>query len=136
MGPPIFLCSSPVWTKPARKKRKHYKVKWRNSFFWEQSVHCANSQEVKWKIPYFGIQTPRGRSQRKEGCKTPQGIVDRRSIFSALGTYSQAVPHIGTDVPYDSFKEMIDSSQASFSLTNSGTQGQVEWVHQAQKIHN
>ncbi len=26
----------------------------------------ANFQEVKWKIPFFGVQTPRGQGQRKE----------------------------------------------------------------------
>ena len=80
---------------------KHQVVTWDNPFFGgemakpiflEPSVHCAESEEVKWKIPFFGVQTPRGWSQRKEGCKTPQGRVDRISIFSALGTYSQELP--------------------------------------------
>ena len=55
--------------------------------FLEQSVHYAKFREVKWKIPFFGVQTPRGQCQRKEGCKTPQGRVDKISISSALGTF-------------------------------------------------
>ena len=98
---------------------KHEVVKWGNPFFCAQAqcgqgqhekknvktlrgemakpffgTECpfAKSQEVKWRNPFFGVQTPRGQSRRKEGCKTPQGRVDRISIFGAPGTFSQELP--------------------------------------------
>ena len=74
MGQPIVLCSSAVWTKPARKKGEKNRT-WSiaKPIFLEQSVHFAKSREVKWNIPLFGVQTPHGQSQRKERCKTPPG---------------------------------------------------------------
>ena len=77
----FFVLKHSVDQASTKERWKHYLVKWRDPLFLEQSVHFAKSREVKWKIPFFGVQTPRGQSQRKEGCKTPQGKVDRESNF-------------------------------------------------------
>ena len=113
MGSPIFSCTNTVWRGQHREIWKHSWMKWVRPFFLD-SVVLRECPKVKWRIPFFGVHTPRGKASARK-IKTPEG---QWTLGPGRALSTSGCHQIGTFVPKRLFKDCVHSQNAGLTLAN------------------